>query len=160
MRKAIDDVTEFHEVMNQPVLAQPRVPSDERVHLRASLVDEEFEEVFEALGFKREDDGTCSYDRARVNIVELADGLADLAYVIVGTALEFGIPLDRVWDEVHRSNMAKVWPDGEVRHHPNGKVMKPSTWTPPDVAGVLETTCTCMLRWYPNRCTEHPEKNQ
>lgn len=160
MKKAIEDVTAFHEVMGQPVLEHPRVPHDDRVHLRLELIGEEFEEVVESLGFRDEYDGTYSYDRSKVNIVELADGLADLMYVIVGTALEFGIPLDRVWDEVQRSNMAKVWPDGEVRHHPNGKVMKPPSWTPPDIEGVLGTSCTCMLRWYPNRCTKHPENNQ
>jgi predicted HAD superfamily Cof-like phosphohydrolase len=61
-----------------------------------------------------------------------------MVYIIVGTALEFGIPLDRVWDEVQRSNMAKVDPvSGKVSKRPDGKVEKPQGWVAPDVAGVL-----------------------
>lgn len=160
MRKAIDDVTSFHEVMDQPVLPHPRVPSDERVHLRADLIDEEFNEVLESLGFTDAGDGTMDYDRAKVDIVKLADGLADLMYVVIGTALEFGIPLERVWDEVQRSNMAKVGTDGVVRRREDGKILKPVGWTPPDVRGALGVSCTCVLRWYPNRCVVHPEQNQ
>lgn len=70
---------------------------------------------------------------------KIADGLADVIYVAVGAALEFGIPLDRVWAEVHRSNMAKVDPaTGKVIKRADGKVLKPEGWTPPDVAGVLK----------------------
>ena len=52
-------------------------------------------------------------------------------YVEIGTALQLGIPLDRVWTEVHRSNMAKV-ADGVVLNE-MGKVQKPEGWEPPDV---------------------------
>jgi len=68
----------------------------------------------------------------------LSDGLADLIYVCVGCALEYGIPLDRVGDEVQRSNMAKVDPlTGAVRRRLDGKILKPEGWTPPDIAGVM-----------------------
>lgn len=69
---------------------------------------------------------------------EIADGLADLIYVAVGAALEFGIPLDRVWAEVQRSNMAKVDAEtGRVRKRADGKVLKPDGWTPPDIKSAL-----------------------
>jgi predicted HAD superfamily Cof-like phosphohydrolase len=72
------------------------------------------------------------------DMVETADALADMVYIIVGTALEFGIPLDRVWNEVHRSNMAKVDPEtGRVKRRDDGKILKPQNWTAPDVAGAL-----------------------
>jgi predicted HAD superfamily Cof-like phosphohydrolase len=70
--------------------------------------------------------------------VEVADALADMVYIIVGTALEFGIPLDRVWDEVQRSNMAKVDPvSGRVEKRADGKVKKPQGWEGPRISEAL-----------------------
>lgn len=56
---------------------------------------------------------------------------------IFGLGLHLGIPLNQVFAEVHRSNMAKALPDGTVRYRPDGKVLKPDGWTPPDIKGVL-----------------------
>ena len=119
--------------------------------LRARLMVEELAETLDAM--------------ARGDVVEVADGLADLAYVTAGTAIEFGIPLDLVSDEVQRSKMAKFPPcssclgtgtgdvggltpchaegccNGNVRVlDENGKVQKPEGWTPPDIAGVMEAS--------------------
>ena len=61
-----------------------------------------------------------------------------MIYIAVGTALELGIPLEPVWDEVHRSNMAKVDPEtGKVRKREDGKVLKPEGWVRPDIAGAI-----------------------
>ena len=69
---------------------------------------------------------------------EIADAMADSIYVIVGAALEYGIPLDRVWAAVQRANMAKVDPaTGKVRKRHDGKVLKPEGWTPPDISAAL-----------------------
>jgi predicted HAD superfamily Cof-like phosphohydrolase len=83
----------------------------------------------------------------------IADGIADLIYVAVGAALAYGIPLERVWAEVQRSNMAKFHRcsacDGAgcdacagtgfvAVKDAGGKVQKPPGWTPPDIAGVLQ----------------------
>lgn len=68
-----------------------------------------------------------------IDLEKLSDGLADLIYVTVGTALEFGIPLDRVWAEVQRANMQKA--SGPRRA--DGKVLKPPGWVPPDIHGAL-----------------------
>ncbi len=93
--------------------------------MRARLLDEEVREFHNALS---EDD----------NIIELADALADIIYIVVGTALEFGIPLDRVWTEVQRSNMAKVDPTtGKAKHRVDGKILKPEGWTPPDIVAAF-----------------------
>lgn len=70
-----------------------RCSTDALAHLRMRLMTEELGETARAL--------------TTGNMVEFADGLADLIYVAVGTAIAYGIPLDRVWDEVQRSNMAK-----------------------------------------------------
>jgi len=135
---------------NPPIAASRRVPSDERVRLRARLIAEEFFETLEAmfrLGVYEDDVVTGPmYDNAKIGVLraieraevdvlmtDLVDGLADLDYVIEGTRLEFGVNGAPVAAEVHRSNMAKV--GGEVR--PDGKILKPKGWTPPDIDGEL-----------------------
>ena len=118
------------------------MPPDDRVRLRLRLV---FEEAFELLDACLHDNvdkkqaGMYSetvrqfVDCAKmgVDLVAAADALADLDYVVEGTRLEFGIDGAPIAAEVHRSNMAKVWPDGTVRKTEGGKVVKPPNWTPP-----------------------------
>jgi predicted HAD superfamily Cof-like phosphohydrolase len=125
MKSLLDDVRAFHEAFGVDIRAAPGFPAPERVLLRKKLVYEEIAEFSAA----------C----ASGDLPGVADALADAIYVLVGTALEFGIPLDRVWDEVQRSNMAKADPlTGKAIKREDGKVLKPSGWTPPDIAGCLE----------------------
>jgi predicted HAD superfamily Cof-like phosphohydrolase len=70
------------------------------------------------------------------DIVEIADALADIIYIACGTAVSYGIPLNRVFDEVHRSNMAKLV-DGKVIRRADGKILKPDGWTPPDTKAAV-----------------------
>lgn len=123
MKQALADVRAFHEVCDVPRLNAPQFPPVARVKLRESLIDEERRELYAAIGNR--------------DIEGVADALADLIYVTIGTALEFGIPLDRVWTEVQRSNMAKAGPDGKVLRRSDGKILKPEGWTPPDIAKAL-----------------------
>lgn len=124
MKSLLSDVRAFHEACDVPIRTTPSFPSRERIELRQRLLREEYFEWFSAITNR--------------DMVEVADALADMIYIIVGTALEFGIPLDRVWDEVQRSNMAKVDPEtGRVEKRADGKVVKPVGWVGPDVAGVL-----------------------
>jgi predicted HAD superfamily Cof-like phosphohydrolase len=124
MKKLLDDVRAFHEMTGLPVLATPQVPGPERVELRVSLLEEETREFREAA--------------RKGDLVGMADALADVVYVAVGAALELGIPLEAVWDEVQRSNMAKRDPlTGRVRRREDGKILKPDGWTPPDVAAAM-----------------------
>jgi len=102
----------------QDIGDEPSLADRALVDFRMDLIREEVTELGDAL---RDDD-----------IVEFADAIADTLYVVLGTALALGIPLDRVWDEVHRSNMAKVGGKNSA-----GKVMKGPNWTPPDVKGAL-----------------------
>ena len=134
-RDLMDDVATFHRMSEQPVVALPKVPSGPRVHLRAKLILEECLETLHAMGHTIGSNMQASQD-ARMydgDIPELADGLADLIYVCIGTALEFGIPLDRVWAAVQHSNMAKAGPDGKCQFRADGKLMKPEWWCPPDI---------------------------
>lgn len=124
MTVLLSDLRSFHNACDVPVLPTPQFPSQERIRLRDDILQEEVNELRDAI--------------SENDIVEVADALADIVYVTVGTALEFGIPLDRVWSEVHRSNMAKVDPvTGKVRRRSDGKVLKPEGWLPPDIKSAL-----------------------
>lgn len=115
----INKVREFQEATGAPV-GTVSLNDDSRVNLRLDLVEEEWRELYHA---------AHNYD-----VVEVADALADIIYVAYGFAVELGIPLDRVLDEVHRSNMSKI--GGPVRA--DGKQLKPETYSPPNVRGILE----------------------
>ena len=124
MRRVMRDVGSFHIACDVPILADPAVPSADRIELRKALIREEFAEVIEAI-----DNG---------NLPEIAKELVDAVYVLAGTALEYGIPLHDVWRAVQASNMAKVDPvTGMVRKRADGKVIKPPGWAKPDIAGVM-----------------------
>ena len=89
-------VEEFHKTFNAPVLEKPQIPSKERCDLRINLMQEELNEIKEAI----END----------DLVEISDGLCDLMYVLAGSILEFGLgeKFVELFDEVQRSNMSKA----------------------------------------------------
>lgn len=92
----LNDVAQFHKTFGMPILSEPTIPSAERCMLRVNLLQEELDELKEAI----QDE----------NIVEIADALCDLQYVLSGAILEFGLA-DRfkaLFDEVQRSNMSKT----------------------------------------------------
>lgn len=92
---SINSVAEFHNTFNHPVLDAPQIPSAQRCQLRVDLIAEELDELRQAI--------------ADNNIVEVADALADIQYVLAGAVLEFGLAdkFKHLFDEVHRSNMSK-----------------------------------------------------
>jgi predicted HAD superfamily Cof-like phosphohydrolase len=114
-----EDVIDFHDKFGLPIGSKPKIPSDGRIELRDTLITEEYIELTNAL--------------RGGDIEGIADGAADLIYVIIGTCLEYGIDIDRVWDEVHRANMNKV--GGETRE--DGKILKPEGWEPPNIKKAL-----------------------
>ncbi|QOV43432.1 MazG nucleotide pyrophosphohydrolase domain-containing protein [Streptomyces chromofuscus] len=118
-----DLVRAFHLAFGLDVRGTPeRVPSELAAH-RAELLAEEAAEVAEVAV-------TGPLDK-------LAHELADVVYVAYGTALVHGIDLDAVIAEIHRSNMTKLGPDGQVVRRADGKVLKGEHCEAPDVAGVL-----------------------
>lgn len=127
MKAAVFHVQCFHEVTDTPVLSVPQFPHAERLRLRHDLIAEEVDECLSA-----------AEDR---DMVEVADGIIDSIYVLVGMGLELGLPLEALWNEVQRSNMSKAveQPDGtfKVVRRADGKILKPEGWTPPDIAGIL-----------------------
>ena len=114
---------EFHEKFGvEGDRKTPGLPHSDLVRLRYDLLSEEFWEYARAAN--------------RNDLIEVADALADVVYIAYGTARSYGIPLDAVLAEVHRSNMAKLV-DGKVVRREDGKILKPEGWTPPNIAAVL-----------------------
>ncbi len=113
-------VLEFHKTFGIDIAKKPFIPSDEILDLRYELIAEELEEYEEAVENK--------------DLVKIADALADLIYVIKGAGVSFGIDLELVFKEVHRSNMSKV--GGHKRD--DGKWVKPETYSPPDLKSIID----------------------
>ncbi|WP_449435616.1 pyrophosphohydrolase domain-containing protein [Pedobacter steynii] len=93
---SLNQVAEFHRTFKHPIENSPIIPSKQRSDLRVSLLVEEVKELQQAI----EDN----------NLVEVADALCDIQYVLAGAILEFGLAdkFKDLFDEVHRSNMSKA----------------------------------------------------
>lgn len=93
---SLNQVAEFHTTFKHPILESPVIPSKQRANLRIALLAEELKELQEAV----END----------DLVEVADALCDLQYVLAGAIHEFGLgsKFKTLFDEVHRSNMSKA----------------------------------------------------
>ena len=94
--QALNSVAEFHRTFKHPILTEPAIPEEKRCNLRVELLQEELNELKEAIKDK--------------DIVEIADALADLQYVLSGAILEFGLgdKFGALFNEVQRSNMSKA----------------------------------------------------
>ena len=138
-------VGEFHRVYGVPNMVaegEPPTLNFERLDMRMSLIEEEFTELAGAVYGSRAASVLADTirnlpDARNRDLVETADALADLVYVIYGMALEAGIDLDAVLEEVQRSNMSKLMPDGSVKRREDGKVLKGPDFVEPDIAKVL-----------------------
>lgn len=130
-------VAEFHQASGAPVLSTPTVPDSERLELRARLIAEEAGEVCAALwglphvaklfvvALEQATAG-LPVDPQRVEIAEVSQELADLAYVTEGAALEVGVDLGPVFDAVHAANMGKRCGEcGAMHRDARGKTVKP-----------------------------------
>ncbi len=119
MNNAQRMVQEFHEQFDIHVSHTPSIPDEPTQTLRKRLIQEEFEELQEALQEK--------------DLPSIAKELADLLYVVYGTAVSLGIDMEPVFQEVHRSNMSKV--GGYKRE--DGKWVKPPTYSPAKIEPLL-----------------------
>ena len=110
-------VKAFMNTYGQDVNEKASFPEDTIVQLRVDLIEEELNELKEAI--KNND------------LVEVADALTDILYVTYGAGHSFGVDLDSCFDEVQRSNMSKLGEDGKPIYNESGKVMKgPKYFTP------------------------------
>jgi predicted HAD superfamily Cof-like phosphohydrolase len=93
---SLNQVAEFHRTFNAPIIETPKIPSEQRCQLRVSLLQEELNELSQAI--------------KENNLVEIADALCDIQYVLSGAVLEFGLgeKFVELFNEVQRSNMSKA----------------------------------------------------
>jgi predicted HAD superfamily Cof-like phosphohydrolase len=143
-------VREFHEAFSLPVRDKADVGTPEERVLRVRLLLEEVLEFAKAAGVEftthYPGGGRIAISRighvdaeviAEPNLSAMAHELADVAYVVHGTAVQLGIPLLPVTGEIHSANIRKRGPDGRPIIDMAGKILKPAGWTPADVEGVL-----------------------
>ena len=116
-------VGDFMEAFVKSVEAQPNWPDFSTRELRVDLIQEEVDELVEAIANK--------------DMVEIADALTDILYVVYGAGHTFGIDLDECFTEVHASNMSKLGDDGTPIKADNGKVMKGPGFFAPDLESIL-----------------------
>ena len=116
-------VGDFMEAFGQKVELEPTWPDFNTRELRLELIAEELDELSDAVA-----------DR---DMIQIADALTDLLYVIYGAGHAFGIDLDECFREVHDSNMSKLGPNGRPIHREDGKVMKGPGYFEPDLENIL-----------------------
>ena len=116
-------VGDFMEAFGQKVELEPTWPDFNTRELRLDLIQEELDELAQAME-----------DR---DMVQIADALTDLLYVVYGAGHAFGIDLDECFQEVHSSNMSKLGPNGKPIHREDGKVMKGPGYFEPDLENIL-----------------------
>ncbi|PRD55731.1 nucleoside triphosphate pyrophosphohydrolase family protein [Sphingobacterium gobiense] len=150
--KTLTSVAEFHKTFQHPILDTPTIPSEARCNLRVALIAEELKELQEAIENK--------------DIVEIADALCDIQYVLSGAVLEFGLKdkFNALFEEVQRSNMSKACKSEEeakatqahylskgvdsyykevdglflVFREGDNKTLKSVNYSPADLKGILE----------------------
>lgn len=135
IEKLTASVRRFMQAGGQEVNDHAAIPSQETAELRHNLLAEEYGEYIVA---------DNNFELARVtgepvsdhHFIDLADALADMVYVIVGTAVSYGINLDAALEEVCRSNDTK-FVDGRLVRREDGKILKPKGYEPPDLAGAM-----------------------
>ena len=126
MQEQIAAVTKFHEVYRIPHYSEPTVAIEESlIHLRHRLMAEENDEYLEAA--------------LQGNLVEVADALGDMLYILCGTLITHGMQgkIEEVFAEIQRSNMSKLGEDGQPIYREDGKVMKGPNYFRPDIASIL-----------------------
>ena len=118
-----ESVKIFMKTFGQEVKEKAEFPSNKITSLRYDLINEELEELKEAINKK--------------DIKEVADALTDILYVTYGAGHAFGINLDKCFEEVQKSNMSKLGDDGEPIYNEHGKVMKGPKYFKPNLKKFL-----------------------
>lgn len=126
MKRQLDHVAKFHDVFEIGNEESPigQVSSDTYL-LRYKLMREENEEYLEAA--------------ERGDLVEIADALGDMMYILCGTILKHGLQhkIEEVFEEIQRSNMSKLDANGKPIYREDGKVLKSELYFKPDIAKIL-----------------------
>ena len=126
MKKRIGAVHEFHSAFGLGIKDIPTADLGEAKNmLRFNLMKEENEEYLEAANNN--------------DLVEVADALGDMLYILCGTIIEHGMQhkIEEVFDEIQRSNMSKLGADGKPIYREDGKVLKGPNYFKPDISEIL-----------------------
>lgn len=127
MKNKIEAVTAFHEAFKLGLNHEPTANLGEAKNkLRFNLMAEENEEYYEAA--------------QNGDLVEVADALGDMLYILCGTIIEHGMQnkIEEVFDEIQRSNMSKLGEDGKPIYREDGKVLKGPNYFKPNIKEILE----------------------
>ena len=127
MKNKIESVKAFHEAFKIGYRDSPKADLGSRVNtLRYKLMREENEEYLEAASAN--------------DLVEVADALGDMLYILCGTIIEHGMQdkIEAVFNEIQRSNMSKLGEDGEPIYREDGKVLKGPNYFKPNISDILE----------------------
>ncbi|NVK52394.1 MAG: nucleoside triphosphate pyrophosphohydrolase family protein [Flavobacteriaceae bacterium] len=126
MKKRIAAVHDFHTAFKLGIKNKPTADLGDRNLLRFNLMKEENEEYLEAA--------------QNNDLVEVADALGDMLYILCGTIIEHGMQdkIEKVFDEIQRSNMSKLGEDGKPIYREDGKVLKGPNYFKPDIKAVLD----------------------
>ena len=119
-----EDVKKFMETFSQIVRTKPQFPDDKTMQLRFGLIQEELNELENAMKTK--------------DLKEIADALTDILYVTYGAGYAYGINLDKCFKEVQRANMSKLGEDGKPIYNEKGKVMKGPNYLEPNLKQFVE----------------------
>ena len=127
MKKYTDAVHEFHSAFKLGIKNEPTADLGEAKNLlRFNLMKEENEEYLEAANTN--------------DLVEVADALGDMLYILAGTIIEHGMQykIVEVFDEIQRSNMSKLGEDGHPIFREDGKVLKGPNYFKPNIGSILK----------------------
>ena len=116
-------VKTFMDTYGQEVKNTPEFPDSKIVQLRIDLIQEELNELKEAINNN--------------DIIEVADALTDILYVTYGAGHSFGVDLDSCFNEVQNSNMSKLGDDGKPIYNESGKVMKGPNYFKPNIKNII-----------------------
>lgn len=127
MKKYTDAVHQFHTAFKLGIKNKPTANIGEKRNLlRFNLMKEENEEYFEAANNN--------------DLVEVADALGDMLYILAGTIIEHGMQykIEEVFDEIQRSNMSKLGEDNKPIYREDGKVLKGPNYFKPNIKDILD----------------------
>lgn len=128
MKNKIEAVKAFHTAFKIGHLEAPKANlGNAKNTLRCNLMKEENDEYYEAANNN--------------DLVEVADALGDMLYILCGTIIEHGMQhkIEEVFNEIQRSNMSKLGENGEPIYRNDGKVLKGPNYFKPDIAKILKS---------------------
>ena len=126
MKEQLKHVEDFHNTFGETNGTEPQLLDDDIYTMRYRLMEEENKEYLHGCWNK--------------DVVEVADALGDMLYILCGTILKHGLQhkIEEVFNEIQRSNMSKLGADGKAIRRGDGKILKGPNYSPPDIKSILK----------------------